>query len=125
MSNEGAGIGISVERLRESADDLAACAKRLRYSSACLGSDIDRLRESGAVQHEYLSRLARQRDLLESDIQKTEMMTSVLTRVAREAELTENAVLDHEDNVSRTYGKAEVHDLTRVSGLLDEVMKQV
>ena len=123
MSDTGAVIGISVEKIRLAADDLAACAKRLRYSSACLGSDIDRLRESGAVQHEYINRLGKQRDLLETDIAKTEMMVAVLARIADESELTENAVLDHEDSVTRAEEKIEVRDLYRVSQLIDEVMR--
>lgn len=124
MGNGGAGIGISADNLRLAADELAACAKRLRYSSACLGSDIGRLGGSGAVQHEYVNRLGRQRDLLESDIQKTEMMASVLSRIADEADLTESAVLDGEDAVTRAEEKIEVRDLSQVSQLIDGAIRQ-
>ncbi len=125
MSNTGKDIGISSERLRQSSDELMSCARRLRYASSRLASDIERLRACGEVQNEYLTRLGRQRDLLGSDIRKVEMMASVAARVAEEADMTENTVLEYEDSVVRSGETIEMRDLTKVSELLDEVMKEV
>lgn len=116
-------IGISVDDMKTAADELTSSIKKLRYSAASLDSNKDKLAVCD-VKSELVSRLSRQLDILRTDVENAEIMAAVLYRIADEAELSENSILEHEDHLKYEANKVDMCDLSQLAELIDEAAEK-
>lgn len=123
MSEKGNAAAVSPEGLRRAADELASCSKRMRYIASDLDSCLERLKKVGGTDSEIIE-LSRQKSEIEARSRNVEVMSLVLDRISDEAEMAENAVIDHADMIHAEAEEVKMNDLARMSEMISEVMKQ-
>ena len=135
INDNGMTIRISTEGVMRAADELTQCGKSLRYSSAELASDIEELKaeehagDAGTGEYgadgdisEEILQLERQQRELEVRIRDVDIMVNILERLSDEAEMTEDIIRDHADEIGAGMSEAGVSDLSGTAEMIDKVL---